>query len=119
MLALASCELCADVGPTVAKLDDALGALGRAADEVQRLAQNLYRSQTGRQESEGSGRLHPKRIRILLGSRDRFSSTVGERSTLYREVLSTLRAATSAARGLADLPDYFERHPEALIRGKR
>jgi hypothetical protein len=49
----------------------------------------------------------------------RFSSAVGEQFALHREVLSTLRDATSAARGFADLVDNLERHPEALIRGKR
>jgi len=119
-LALASGELRADVGPTVAKLDDALGAVGRAADEVQRLAQNLN-TEVGpvAKSLRGAGDSTQSAFESFEETVHRFSSAVGERSTLYREVLSTLRAATSAARSLADLADYLERHPEALIRGKR
>ena len=41
------------------------------------------------------------------------------KSTLQQELNSMLRELTAAARSIRVMADYLERHPEALIQGKR
>jgi paraquat-inducible protein B len=43
----------------------------------------------------------------------------GEGSSTRYELEQLLAAATSAARSVRSLADYLERHPEALLQGKR
>ena len=43
---------------------------------------------------------------------------VSEKSTTGREIQSTLKELSAAARSIRVWADYLERHPEALIRGK-
>jgi paraquat-inducible protein B len=44
---------------------------------------------------------------------------VGSESPLRHELLTLMRNLTDAARSLKNMSDYLERHPDALIRGKR
>ena len=46
-------------------------------------------------------------------------SLVGEQSPVRAEALQLMRTLTDAARSLKNMADYLERHPEALIKGKR
>lgn len=46
-------------------------------------------------------------------------SLVSSESPLYTEVVRTLRELSEAARSIRVMADYLERHPEALISGKR
>lgn len=44
---------------------------------------------------------------------------IGTESPLRHELLTLMRNLTDAARSLKTMSDYLERHPDALIRGKR
>jgi paraquat-inducible protein B len=45
--------------------------------------------------------------------------TLSEDAPLQQDLRRTLQELTRAAASLRILTDYFERHPEAVIRGKR
>jgi paraquat-inducible protein B len=47
------------------------------------------------------------------------SSLISQDSDLHQELIRTLREFHNAARAVQNLSDYLERHPEALLRGKR
>lgn len=53
------------------------------------------------------------------GTLDNASSLTGPNSAQVQQLDSTLQEVSRAARSLRVLADYLERHPEALIRGKR
>ena len=53
--------------------------------------------------------------RTTLGNAN---TLVAPDSVLGAQLGSTLDEVSRAARGLRELTDYLERHPEALIRGK-
>lgn len=55
--------------------------------------------------------------RKALGSADRLMATSGE--GLQQDARETMREVTRAANAFRILADYLERHPEALIRGKK
>jgi len=77
--------------------------------EIESLADSLRRAGDAAQAAFGSAE----------GALDSVSSAVGEGSPLRREVLVALQSLSAAARSLRDLADYLERHPEALLSGKR
>ncbi len=47
------------------------------------------------------------------------SSLISQDSGMNQELMQTLREFQDAARAVQNLSDYLERHPEALLRGKR
>jgi paraquat-inducible protein B len=47
------------------------------------------------------------------------SALVDQRSPIVGEAVSALRSLSAAGRSLRELADYLERHPEALLKGKR
>lgn len=53
------------------------------------------------------------------GTLDNASILTGPNSTQLQQLDSTLQEVSRAARSLRVLTDYLERHPEALIRGKK
>jgi paraquat-inducible protein B len=54
--------------------------------------------------------------KTTLGSVD---GVVNDDSSMRRDLAQTLQELQRSARSLRDLTDYLERHPEALIRGRR
>jgi paraquat-inducible protein B len=102
-----------------AKLDRVLATLELAAENVVGLTRDAG-AEVGpvAKSLRAAGNSAKSAFDVAEGTLDGLSSMVGERSPLYREALSTLRAVSAAARTLRDLADYLERHPEALIRGK-
>ena len=58
-------------------------------------------------------------LREASGAMRAISNLAGDGSTTRYELSQLLTEATRAARSLRDLADYLERHPEALIQGKR
>jgi paraquat-inducible protein B len=53
------------------------------------------------------------------GTLDNASNLTGPNSVQIQQLDSTLQEMSRAARALRVLADYLERHPEALIRGKK
>ena len=53
------------------------------------------------------------------GTLDNTRDLTGPNSTQMQQLGSTLQEVSRAARSLRILADYLERHPEALIRGKK
>jgi paraquat-inducible protein B len=53
------------------------------------------------------------------GTLDNTSSLTGPNSAQVQQLDSTLQEVSRAARSLRVLADYLERHPEALVRGKK
>jgi paraquat-inducible protein B len=53
------------------------------------------------------------------GTLDNASSLTGPNSAQVQQLGNTLEEVSRAARSLRVLADYLERHPEALLRGKR
>jgi len=50
---------------------------------------------------------------------DSANEMIGSKSPLRHELLTLMRNLTDAARSLKIMADYLERHPDALIRGKK
>jgi paraquat-inducible protein B len=53
------------------------------------------------------------------GAIDNANTLIEPNSVLSEQLDSTLREVSAAARSLRVLADYLERHPEALLRGKK
>jgi paraquat-inducible protein B len=53
------------------------------------------------------------------GTLDNASTVVGPNSAQTQQLDSTLEEVRRAARSVRVLADYLDRHPEALIRGKK
>jgi paraquat-inducible protein B len=53
------------------------------------------------------------------GTLDNTSNLTGPNSVQLQQLNDTLREVSRAARSLRVLTDYLERHPEALLRGKK
>jgi paraquat-inducible protein B len=134
----ASSELRARVGPTgdrldatldglqaatqrlSEKLDEVLIAVGQAGESVGQLAHNADTEIGPVAESlRAAGDSARSAFDTAEDSFERVSVVASDRSPLYREALTTLRAMSAAARALRDLADYLERHPESRIRGKQ
>jgi paraquat-inducible protein B len=58
-------------------------------------------------------------LREASGAMRAISNLAGDGSSTRYELSQLLTEATRAARSLRDLADYLERHPKALIQGKR
>jgi paraquat-inducible protein B len=56
---------------------------------------------------------------VAQGTFDNTTSLTGPNSSQVEQVDSTLQEVSRAARSLRVLADYLERHPEALLRGKK
>lgn len=109
----------AAIGTLSARLDSVLETLERAAEEITGSATDASARIGSAANSVGAaGNAAQTAFATAEGTLARLASAVGERSTLQREVLRSLRALTTAARALRDLADFLQRHPEALIRGK-
>lgn len=137
-LALTATDLHQIIPPAGASLDAALGDLGEAtrtitpkleaflvslmevSDRLGRLAERAD-SQIGplaasvRHAGESAQAAFVSAQRALDG----VSSVVDQRSPLHGEALNAMRSLTAAAKALRDMADYLERHPEALLHGKR
>ena len=137
-LALAAQELHAQIGPAGQRLSGALGeaeqALARLTPRLDALMASLTKTADGIADlaRRTDAEIPPlaERLRTAaeaaegaFGSADRafanLDSLTGARSPVVAETLSTLRTLSAAARSLRDLADYLERHPEALLQGKR
>jgi len=102
------------------RVDGMAGSIEKAGDQVGELAQSV------------EGQLPPliSDLRSTARSVDNASSAatraltkvdilMADNSPLQVELLSSLRNLSAAARSLKNFADYLERHPEALLKGKR
>ena len=101
-------------------LRDSLASLSRSLAELERLTQALG--------SEGAPAVRALRAvaesaTALIGQAERTLNTTDSVVATTRPVAHDLQALvrelTATARSIRGLTDYLERHPEALIRGKR
>lgn len=92
-----------------AKLRDALTQADRLVDHLARLSAML------------DAELAPEVMRLVVQAKGAFKSLDAMLATdapLRADLLGALREFQSASRSVAELADYLERHPEALLRGK-
>ena len=137
-LALAAEDLHGLIEPAGQRLT---GALGEAEQALALLTPRLDTLMTSLTETSGeigslarradteipplvtSMRAAAESAEAAFGSADRafagVSELVDQRSPVVTEALSALRALSAAGRSLRQLADYLERHPEALLQGKR
>lgn len=102
------------------KLEGVLVALEQAAKEVRRLAKDADAEIVPLAKSlRGAGDSVQAMSDSAKGAFDTVSSAVGDGSPLRREALTAFRSLSAAAQSLRGVADYLERHPEALITGKR
>jgi paraquat-inducible protein B len=100
----------ARIDPLAATLEQRLDTIGT---DFSRLARNLDAS-IEPITTAATGALHD-----ASGAMRAISDLAGEGSATRYELSELLTEATRAARSLRGLADYLERHPEALIQGKR
>ena len=96
------------------KLSDSLDHLDRALDDVDAI------TATARPEVQpliASLRAAADRVQAAASAGQAFLD--GEGAAQDSDLPSTLRQLNTAARSVRALADYLDRHPEALIRGKR
>jgi paraquat-inducible protein B len=97
----------ASVADIIKKIDKM--PLQQIGDNLQRALADMDRTLvTGRGTLEGAN--------SLLGNAN---NLIGPNSVQNQELVNALQEVSRAARSLRVLADYLERHPEALIRGKR
>jgi len=90
----------------IARLDDLARKIG---DQFEPLAGNIDESTKELQETLAQARL----------TLDTLEKSVRGDSALVRDARSALRSLTEALDALRALADYLQRHPEALLRGKK
>ena len=71
---------------------------------------------------EINGQVLPRAVNTLStlnSALDSAGQTLGEDSPLRRNITETLANATETLRAVRELADYLDRHPDALLRGRR
>jgi paraquat-inducible protein B len=107
-----------------ANLDRRIGPLtadvAAALTDVQSLAQNLNNSADPVLSGlENASRDAQDAIMEAKNVFARVDGMVAEHSPLRFELEQTLMEVSAAARSIRQMADYFKRHPESLIYGKR
>jgi paraquat-inducible protein B len=96
-------ELSQDLRATLTDLRTTLGSVNRLATQADAdLAPELRRT-----------------IEQARSTLDKLDRTLSEASPLSGSVRGTLRDVSRAADSIRNLADYLERHPEAIVRGKK
>ena len=108
-------ELEANVGRLVKKVNDL---------PLEQIAADLHTDLTDLHEtlSELHTQVLPKAVDTLSalhGTVDSADRALDEESPLQRGITETLSETRSTMRAVRDLADYVERHPDALLRGRR
>ncbi len=119
------------VKPMVARVDGTLADYGRLAKTLDARAATLAESLEGasndiaRLARELNGEVAPlssaavRTLEDTRGAMRAISSLAGQGSSTRYELDQLLAELTRTARSLRSLADYLERHPEALLQGKR
>ena len=116
-------ETLKDVRTLVQNVDSQIGPLASSIEatvkDVQKMVQN-FNGQITPLTSSAAESLNA--VRAALEQTQKTLSAVenmtAENSTLRYELADTLEQIADAARSIRVLADYFEQHPEALLRGK-
>lgn len=127
-----------EIGPTLVNFNETLDAiqnlaenandqLGTVAGSIDRLAVK-YGTLADHVDTQlmalaGELRTLADTAQRVLGDVSKATRGAGtllaENSPLQTELLKTLRSLSAASRSLKSFADYLERHPEALLKGKR
>ncbi len=102
-----------ELGTTAAEIRSAAAALGSLARSLEGEAQPLARDLRGAVDAAAGAFAAARR------TLDTLQASLDERSPLRLELQETLESVSAAARSLRNMADYLERHPEALLAGKR
>ena len=108
-------ELEANIGRLVKKVNDL---------PLEQIAADLHTDLTDLHEtlSELHGRVLPSAVdtlSALRGTLDSANRTLDVESPLQRGITETLLEARSTLQAVRELADYIDRHPDALLRGRR
>ena len=108
-------ELQANIGRLVKKVNDL---------PLEQIAADLHTDLTDLHEtlSELHGRVLPSAVdtlSALRGTLDSANRTLDVESPLQRGLTETLLEARSTLQAVRELADYIDRHPDALLRGRR
>jgi paraquat-inducible protein B len=108
-------ELEANIGRLVKKVNDL---------PLEKIAADLHTDLTDLHEtlSELHGRVLPSAVdtlSALRGTLDSVDRTLDVESPLQRGITETLLEARSTLQAVRELADYIDRHPDALLRGRR
>ncbi len=109
-----------DLQASVKKLRSALDRAEAAMESVQHLADNADKNivplaEGLRGASEDLGALLDQATRLLTS----LEASLDEDSDLRVRTLNAMEEVTAAARSVRILSEYLERHPEAILRGKK
>ncbi|MEA3290881.1 MAG: MlaD family protein [Pseudomonadota bacterium] len=128
----------AEIGPTAKNLNESLGAVkqlansldgrvGGIADTIEKTGDEIGNlvGHADQQIAALAGDLRgvvdsaEKTMQDAGKAARGASSLLAENSPLHSELVKTLRNLSDAARSLKGFADYMERHPEALLKGKK
>ncbi len=124
-------EVTGDLRETMKSLRGTLGGADRVlqrvdrdvAPELQRTLEEARRAMTQAQRAVDSLEKVGGAAERTLGSAqrtlDNASRTLDPQASLQQDVRSTMKELSRAAQALRSLSDYLERHPDALLRGRR
>ena len=103
-----------------ARVDGLADSLEGAGDEVRQLARST-REQLPLLVADlrRASRSVDQALAAATRTLSQVDATLATNSPLQVELLSSLRNLSAAARSLKNFADYLERHPEALLKGKR
>ncbi len=109
--------LARDARQTLAALDE---DLKQATSDARALVGDLRTSaEPAMDEFRGAARSARSAFDSAGRTFDSAGDLVGRESALRHELMTLMRDLSDAARSLKVMADYLERHPDALIRGKR
>jgi len=94
-----------DIDPAIEKASKTMGTANNALDELRTLISTL------------NGQMEPFLV-SLTDTSEKVSKMMDEQSPLRYQSEQAIRETTRAAKALAQLAEYLERHPESLLRGK-
>jgi len=114
----------ADVRRLVNHVDDRVdgmaGSIEKAGDQVGELAQSVEGQLPPLiSDLRSTARSVDNASRAATRALTKVDTLMADNSPLQVELLSSLRNLSAAARSLKNFADYLERHPEALLKGKR
>jgi len=103
-----------------AQVEPVGAAISKTGDEAARLLRRLDQSLPALiADIRGAAGSVGAAADTTRGALDKFGHLVGPDSPLRREASEALKHLSAAARSIDNLADYLERHPEALMSGKR
>jgi paraquat-inducible protein B len=114
------------INGTYQELEESVARVVKKVNDLplQQIATHLDRDLDDLHLSLGeiNGQVLPRAVNTLStlnSTLDSAGQTLGEDSPLRRSIAETLANATETLRAVRELADYLDRHPDALLRGRR